>query len=126
MKQISKWVALLPVFTGISGYAIAPTAAVAGSGLSCDIEVMHSGGGVTLKGIVASGAAADGTYTLKVTSAGSGSSNINQSGDFSVGAGGVEQLATVSLGGDGIYSARLSVTANGHTTSCAERIGGSL
>jgi hypothetical protein len=126
MTRLSKWVLLLPVVAGIGGVSSGTTAANAGPGLSCDIEVSHSGGGVTLKGVVTSGVAADGTYTLKVTSAGSGSSNINQSGDFSVGAGRAAQLATVSLGGNGSYQARLSVTVDGHTTSCAERIGGSL
>jgi hypothetical protein len=126
MNQRSKWVLLLPVVAGCGSFALVTPAAVAGSGLSCDIEVSHRGGGITLKGIVASGVAADGTYQLKVTSSGSGNSTINQSGDFSVNAGGVEQLAIVSLGGDGSYSARLTVTADGHSTACAERIGGSL
>jgi hypothetical protein len=125
MKRLPNWVLLLPAVAAGGSFVDAP-AAYAGSGLSCDIQVSHKGDGVTLRGVVASGSNVEGSYSLKVTSVGSSSSKINQGGDFSVKAGGVEELALVTLGGDGVYQAKLSVTADGRTTSCTERVGGSL
>ncbi len=102
-------------------------AAAGGSGLRCEIYQSHRGGSTVLEGVVFSGSAVDGSYQFTVTkSGGGGSSNINQGGEFSVSAGGKSTVGTVALGGDGGYSATLRVTADGHSTACKERTGGSL
>ena len=117
--------------TGVLGFgavmAVSEPAAAGGSGLSCEIHQSHRGGSVVLEGVVYSGSATDGSYQFTVTkSGGGGSSNINQGGEFSVSAGGRSSVGTVELGGDGGYSATLRVSADGHSSSCKERIGGAL
>ena len=102
----------------------APATATPG-GLSCDIQVSRSGSLVGLKAVVSAPDATSGSYRLRVVSSGSNSSNIDQSGDFSV-RGGSEIVSTVNLGGSGTYTARLSVTADGRTTECSQRVSGSL
>lgn len=112
------------------GFAMAvpdQAAAGGGSGLRCEIYQSHRGGSVVLEGVVFSSSAADGSYQFSVVkSGGGGSSNINQGGEFSVGAGGKSTVGSVSLGGDGGYTATLRVSADGHSTACKERSGGSL
>jgi hypothetical protein len=93
--------------------------------LSCDIQVSRSGNLVGLKAVVSAQDATSGSYRLRVVSSGGNSSNIDQSGDFSV-RGGSAIVSTVSLGGSGTYTARLSVTADGRTTECSQRVSGSL
>lgn len=93
--------------------------------VSCDIQVSRSGGLVGLKAVVSAQDATSGSYRLRVVSSGANSSNIDQSGDFSV-RGGSATVSTVSLGGSGTYTARLSVTADGRTTECSQRVSGSL
>ncbi|MDX2257882.1 MAG: curli-like amyloid fiber formation chaperone CsgH [Hyphomicrobiaceae bacterium] len=122
-------------FTGASilmaalafGAAVTPGAsdAVAGAGgpVSCAIKASHGGGGVTLRAVVNAPDAVSGTFRFRVAkSGGGGGANIDQSGDFS----GAGSLAEVSLGGDGTFLARLSVTAAGKTIECSEKIAGAL
>ena len=98
-----------------------------GSGLRCEITQSGHGGSVVLQGVVFSDQATDGSYEFRVAkSGGGGSSDINQSGEFSVGAGGKSSVASVSLGGSGGYSATLKVRSSGHAVACTERSGGSL
>lgn len=131
MSNYTKPLALL-AGSGILGLgfvmAASDHASAGGSSeLRCEIYQSHRGGGVVLEGVVFSGSAVNGSYQFTVTkSGGGGSSNINQGGEFSVGAGGKRTVSSVSLGGDGGYSATLRVTADGHTTACKERTGGSL
>ena len=105
---------------GVGMIMAAPHQASAGvSGLSCEIFESHRGGVVVLEGVVYSNSAVDGSYQFNVTRAGGGgSSNINQGGEFSVGTGGKSSLGSVSLAGDGGYSATLHVTAGGRSASC--------
>ena len=118
--------------SGVLGLGLvfaAPDQATAGggSGLRCEIYQSSRGGGVVLEGVVFSDQATDGSYEFRVAkSGGGGSSDINQSGEFSVGAGGKSSVGSVSLGGSGGYSATLKVSAAGHAVACKERSGGSL
>jgi hypothetical protein len=109
---------------GASAHQSAPATA-ANEALSCDIQVSRSGSLVDLEAIVSSGGSASGSYRLRVVSSGANSSNIDQSGNFSIG-GGAAVVSKVSLGGRGTYIARLSVTANGRTTECSQRVSGAL
>jgi hypothetical protein len=93
--------------------------------LSCDIQVSRSGGLVGFKAVVSAQDATSGSYRLRVVSLGGNNSNIDQSGDFSV-RGGSATVSTVSLGGSGTYTARLSVTVDGRTTECSQRVSGLL
>jgi hypothetical protein len=94
--------------------------------VSCSIDVRRTGSGVTLRPMVSADRTVSGSYRLRVTSRGAGGgSDIDQSGEFTaVGARSV--LGSVSLGGDGAYEARLTVTTGGRRIECAERIGGPI
>ena len=112
---------------GAIGVFFQPTvsAEAARGPLSCDIQVSRSGSLVGLKAVVSASGATSGSYRLRVISSGGNSSNIEQSGDFSV-SGGSAVISSVSLGGSGTYTARLSITADGRTTECSQRVSGSL
>ena len=112
---------------GVIGALVHPatSATAARDPLSCDIRVSRSGSMVGLQAVVSAQGATSGSYRLRVVSSGGNSSNIDQSGDFSV-SGGSAVVSSVSLGGSGTYTARLSVTADGRTTECSQRVSGSL
>ena len=109
------------------GAVLQPAAPVnaARAPMSCDIRVSQARGLVDLKAVVSAEAATSGSYRLRVVSSGSNSSHIDQSGEFSVGNGSTV-VSSVSLGGSGAFTARLSVTADGRTTECSQKVGGSL
>jgi hypothetical protein len=96
--------------------------------LRCEIQVQEHGNSVSLAGVVFAKTAVAGSYQLRVTkSGGAGSSGINQSGDFSAGPGEPGRLGTVTLGGDGgSYVAKLTVTWDGGSIECTERVRGTL
>jgi len=97
------------------------------SALSCAIEVGRSSGGVELQAVVAGAAGNTGNYRLVVRkTGGGGSADIDQSGEFATGKGGSSVLSTVSLGGDGRYTARLSVSSGGRSAECTKRVGGAI
>ena len=112
---------------GAVGAVLQPVARVnaAHAPMSCDIRVSRTGGLVDLKAVVSAEAVTSGSYRLRVVSSGSNSSNIDQSGEFSVGNGSTV-VSSVSLGGSGNYTARLTVIADGRTTECSQKVGGSL
>ena len=112
---------------GAVGAVLQPAAPVnaARAPMACDIRVSHAGGLVALKPGVSVEAATSGRDRLRVVSSGGNSSNIDQSGEFSV-ANGSTVVSSVSLGGSGNYTARLTVTADGRTTECSQKVGGSL
>ena len=96
--------------------------------LRCEIQIQEHGTSVALEGVVFAKTAVEGSYQLRVTKSGTaGSSDINQSGDFSAGPGEPGRLGTVTLGGDGgSYVARLTVTWDGGSIECTERVRGTL
>jgi hypothetical protein len=96
--------------------------------LRCEIQVQEHGNSVALEGVVFAKSAVMGSYQLRVSkTGGGGSSDINQSGEFSAGPGGPSTLSTVTLGGDGgSYVARLTVTWDGGTIECTERVRSTL
>lgn len=114
-------------FVGAIGVFSQPAvpAKAANGPLACDIQVSRSGSLVGLKAVVSAPGATSGSYRLRVVSSGANSSTIDQSGDFNV-RGGSSVVSSVSLGGSGTYTARLSITADGRTTDCSRSVGGSL
>lgn len=96
--------------------------------LRCEIKVKDQGGNVALEGIVRADAATEGAYHFRVSkSGGGGSANIDQRGDFKAGPDNPGRLGSVMLGTNGgTYVAKLTVTANGQTFECSEKVGGSL
>jgi hypothetical protein len=96
--------------------------------IRCEIQVKERGHGVALEGVVFATTAIDGSYQLRVSNAArGGSSDINQSGEFSAAPGEPSALGTVTLGGDGgSYVATLTVTWNGGSIECTERARGTL
>lgn len=90
------------------------------AGVTCEIRMVESGGGVTIKGIVHAAKATSGSYSLKIANAGGGgSSSINQGGDFSLDAGESTVVGETTLGNADGLRARLAVTTAAGTTSCS-------
>ena len=112
---------------GVIGALVHPAtpATAARDPLSCDIQVSRSEGSVGLKAVVHAAEATWGSYRLRVVSSGGNSSSIDQSGDFSV-RGGSAVVSSVSLGGSGTYTARFSITVDGRTSECSQKVSGSL
>lgn len=115
----------------VAGLALSALAAgsstASAAALHCEIDVSHDGGTVSLAGVVHAPAGVAGSYRFRVAkSGGGGSSDIDQSGGFSVGSGGSAAVGSVSLGGGGSYLATLSVSGNGATAQCSQRVRGAL
>ena len=91
----------------------------------CEVRTSYRNGMTMLEGVVESDEALSGRYQFRVVSAGrSGSSNIQQGGQFSVDADETVTLGRVSLGGSSAdYDATLTVTLDGVTTECVEEGG---
>lgn len=105
----------------LAGVLAGTTAAEAGS-VRCEIHATSRSGGVVLEGVVYAKSNVEGSYTFSVSkSGGGGSSDINQSGDFSASPGSPGALGTVNLGGGGSYRARLEVRTDDGSASCSER-----
>jgi hypothetical protein len=86
---------------------------------SCEIRVDEQTGAVMLEGVVSAASALSGTYRLNVWQNGVGTSQISQSGDFIVPAGGSSSLGLVSLTKNaGGYGATLHVRWNGGAADC--------
>ncbi len=100
-------------------FAADTSGAMAGDSLSCEIRVSKRNGDVELKGIVHAAKAASGTFRFKISQNGdAGSAQINQGGDFKLGAGESQVLGEATLGDAEGLRAKLSVTAGGATTYC--------
>lgn len=125
-------VGLVPLALGLgvigSGIEMVKAGPSGSQPIRCEIQVKERGAGVTLEGVVFAKTPIHGSYKFRVSKSGSsGSSDIDQSGDFSAGPGAASTLGTVTLGGNsGAYVARLKVNAEGRTIECAERVGGAL
>lgn len=113
---------------GAAGFAAQADSSGASAGpLRCEIQATANGGMIALEGVVRADVPVSGAYSFRVASGGqSGGSNIEQGGGFAAGPDGAVSLGTVMLGGGGIYDATLTITANGTTIECAERIGGAI
>ena len=96
--------------------------------IRCEIKVKDHGGSVSLEGAVFADKAIQGAYHLRVNkSGGGGSANIDQRGEFTAGPDAPERLGSVTLGANGgTYTAKLTVSADGQTFECSEKVGGSL
>lgn len=92
----------------------------------CEIRVTPEGGMVSLEALAHADTKVSGTYSFHVESAGrTGGTNIEQGGAFSAAHGKPATLGTVTLDAKGaVYDARLEVTVDGKSVSCAERVGG--
>lgn len=109
---------------GLIGAALTATAN-ATDPIRCEIHVKERGDAIALEAVVLASQAAEGTYELQVTGSGAGgSSDIAQSGDFSVAAGAESSVGSVTLSNDGTsYVARLAVTSGSGTHRCTKHIG---
>lgn len=126
MAQNIAAIGAFPVILGAGLVAamLGATSADSASGpLRCTIETSRSGGMTVLQGVASADKAVDGSYQFKVTGSGT---NIQQGGGFSAGPGGDAALNQVMLGGNGTYTARLTLAANGATATCERRISGAV
>jgi hypothetical protein len=118
--------------TALIAASLASTAAATTSAgaepLTCEIHVREGADDVALEAIVSATGATEGTYELHVSGAGGeGSSDVTQSGAFSVAPGERSAVGSVTLASNGTsYVADLSVTAGGQVHRCTRRIVGSL
>jgi hypothetical protein len=111
----------------VAGAGMSDSATAGDANLRCTIETLSRGGAVELSALVSAPRDLNGSYRLRISKdGGGGSADIDQSGEFSVVAGERAVVSSVSLGGDGTYTAKLSVTANGRTVDCSKRTGGSI
>jgi hypothetical protein len=122
---------VLPALTVLGIGAAALSAAQAGSdpasAVRCEIKASRSGSDITLEGMVFAKRTIEGSYNLSVKkSGGAGHSDIKQSGAFNASPGTPGSAGTVTLGGEGTYSATLRIAAEGNTTECVQRTGGAL
>jgi hypothetical protein len=126
-RQLTRRALVALVASGLAGPAATSTFA-GGDALTCEIHVRENAGTVALEAIVSATAATEGTYKLQVSGGGSaGSSDMTQSGEFSVTAGEQSAVGSVTLASDGgSYVADLSVTAGTSVHRCTRRIVGSL
>ncbi len=93
----------------------------------CQIKANTMSGMIMLENLVHTDAPIDGSYRFKLQSTdGSNSTNISQGSHFSAAPGSPAVLGRMMLNPGGTYQARLDVTVNGVSFTCAERIGGSL
>lgn len=93
--------------------------AAPGGGVTCEIRMVKSGGGVELKGIVHAARAASGSYRFNISNDGSGgSSDVSQGGDFALAAGESTVVGEAAFGNADGLKARLSVSTSAGTTSC--------
>jgi len=103
------------------------SAASAGDPLRCEIHVTEHASTIAVEAVVQSSTAEEGTYEFNISGgSGDGSSDIAQSGEFSVTAGSESSVGQVTLGNTGTYFARLAVTSGSGTHRCTKRIVGSL
>ncbi|MCB1488335.1 MAG: hypothetical protein KDJ88_12880 [Bauldia sp.] len=95
----------------------------------CVINSGASGGMLTLQGLVSADVDAAGSYRFTVrNTGGGGGAKVSQGGDFALVAGETATLGQVMLGSNGttIYDARLTITVDGETLECSERVGGAI
>ena len=90
----------------------------------CEIRVKNHGSTLTLEGVALAKASVSGSYSMQISSSGGGgSSDIDQSGDFSASPGAPGSLGVVNLSGSGArYVARLHVTWNGGSAQCTKSV----
>lgn len=118
-------VTILSTLVG-AGLVVASLAAPANADpIRCEIHVKERGNAIALEAVVLASKAAEGTYELHVTGSGTGgSSDIAQSGDFTVAAGAESSVGSVTLSNDGTsYVARLAVTSDSGTHRCTKNVG---
>ncbi|MER9947707.1 curli-like amyloid fiber formation chaperone CsgH [Mesorhizobium sp. M0047] len=105
------------------------TMATAGQALGpvrCEIRATPEGDMVSLEALAHANKSVSGTYSFHVESAArTGSTNIEQGGAFSTAPGKPATLSAVTLDAKGgVYDARLELTVDGKSISCAEQFGG--
>lgn len=109
---------------GAAGIAIgAGDPGKAAEPVRCEIRAHSTDGRTSLEGVVQADKAVSGSYRLRVKSSGtSGSSNIDQGGDFTAGPGNPATLGTVMLDTLGArFDASLTITVDGKTIECADQ-----
>lgn len=116
LATASALLAALGLSAACTATATTPLPSSAGP-LSCDIAVSQSGGTVTYRGRVQANEAISGTYSLRLTGAGT---NIAQGGPFTARAGETVTIGQANLTGPASrYSAALTLSVNGGTYNCA-------
>jgi len=119
-KQFSIWAAAVVV--GLGAAFTASGAVEASNGpASCEIVAQKSGGMISIEAVAHGRKATSGSYQLVISGPGT---NVNQGGDFEVGAGDKVTLGTAMFSANGRgLDVDLTIKAGGTTSSCSERVG---
>ena len=119
--QIAAVIAGLGALATAAAWTAQADAAGSNSDVACEIALRHVAGGVELTGLAWARKPTSVSYNLTITAAGGGGrSDIVQSGDVKVGAGGQTELGTASLAvdGDTVYTAVLKIRWKGGSAIC--------
>ena len=107
--------------TSASGSSLRP--------MTCGLRAQPAGAGLDLMATASASQAASGSYRLTVTKRGeAGGANVEQSGNFSVGAGGTSSLSTISMSMErgATYDAVLTVRSQSGQVTCSRVLPSSL
>jgi len=123
-RVVAASAALLAVVVGAAAAGAAKDSS-SSAPLRCEIRNTVQGDAIVLEPVVYAGRSTNGTYTVSVSGGGSsGSTDIRQGGAFETGPGNPASLGRMSLGANGAYDVKLTVTAGGASVSCAKQVSG--
>jgi hypothetical protein len=128
-QRLAGGVAVLLLAAAATGIAVSAGADGSRSGPArCEIREAVQGDTIALQALVHADRSIKGSYSFSVTGGGgSGSNDIQQGGDFEAQPGPPASLGQVSVGArGGAYDARLTVTFDGTSISCARQIAGAI
>ena len=121
MSKHAAWIAL-PLALAAAGLGAGSSAAYAGAKpVTCEIRVADAGGARTLTAIATSSAAVAGSYQFDLSAnTGGGTADSSQGDDVSLAAG-ETMLSSTSLNAGSKFTAKLTVTWPGGSTTCAKQ-----
>jgi hypothetical protein len=128
-QRLAGGVAVLFLAAAATGITVSAGADVSRSSPAhCEIRDKAQGDSIALEALVHADRSIKGSYSFSVTGGGgSGSSDIQQGGDFEAQPGRPASLGQVVVGARGAaYDARLTVTFEGTSISCARQVAGAI
>ena len=123
MRQIYSFVLAAGMLaSGLATAGLSSATESSAPAFNCELRARSSGGAVDLTALASSASAASGNYRLVVAKRGdAGGADVEQSGSFTLAAGGTRTLSSVSmtLERGAIYDAKLVVTSRSGKFTCS-------
>ena len=120
MLKRSTWIALPLAFTA-AGLGASGASAASAKPVACEIRVSDAGAGRQLTAVASAASAISASYQLDMNAASAGgNANTSQGDDVSL-APGETVLSTTTVGPGAKYTAKLTVTWTGGSTSCSKQ-----